>query len=151
MEIREITPADATAAATLAGELGYPMTAEAMRRNIESLSTQPDKVIFVASLEGEVIGWIDLSITRHLVSGPRAEIDGLVVSAAVRSRGIGRLLVARAEQWAAERGLGAVLVRSRMVREDAHRFYLREGYTRTKTSAVFTKELPAQAGRMGCD
>jgi hypothetical protein len=27
------------------------------------------------------------------------------------------------------------------MREAAHRFYLREGYERTKTSAVFTKKL----------
>jgi hypothetical protein len=34
-----------------------------------------------------------------------------------------------------------MLVRSQIKREDAHRFYLREGYVRTKTSVVFTKEL----------
>jgi len=32
-------------------------------------------------------------------------------------------------------------VTSRMSREGAHRFYLREGYERVKTSAVFEKIL----------
>jgi hypothetical protein len=32
-----------------------------------------------------------------------------------------------------------MLVRSRVTREQAHRFYLREGYELTKTSAVFSK------------
>jgi hypothetical protein len=37
--------------------------------------------------------------------------------------------------------LKSIVVRSRATREAAHRFYLREGYTQTKTSAVFTKSL----------
>lgn len=139
--IREITPDDAAAAANLSGELGYQVSAEAMRPRIESLLGRPDQAIYVACLSGKVVGWIDLAVNFHLASEPRVEIAGLVVSADVRSRGIGSLLVERAEQWALSRGLTAMLVRSRVTREDAHRFYLREGYERTKTSAVFTKEL----------
>ena len=63
------------------------------------------------------------------------------MAADVRSTGVGALLVHRAEQWARERGFDAILVRSQIMREAAHRFYLREGYERTKTSAVFTKKL----------
>lgn len=74
-------------------------------------------------------------------AAPRAEIGGLVVSAPARGRCVGAQLVARAEAWAREQGLSAILVRSQIAREDAHRFYLREGYQRTKTSAVFTKPL----------
>jgi hypothetical protein len=32
-------------------------------------------------------------------------------------------------------------VRSQIIREDAHRFYLREGYSKVKTSVVFEKPL----------
>ncbi len=139
--IREITLDDADAAASLSGELGYQASGEALRQRIETLLGRPDQAIYVACLSGSVVGWIDLAVTYHLAADPRVEIQGLVVSAEVRSRGIGRLLVERAEQWARSRGLTAMLVRSRVTREDAHRFYLREGYTRTKTSAVFAKEL----------
>jgi hypothetical protein len=40
-----------------------------------------------------------------------------------------------------------MVVRSQMAREAAHRFYVREGYRQTKTSAVFSKSLgiPADA------
>jgi hypothetical protein len=51
------------------------------------------------------------------------------------------ITVGRAEQWARERGLNSVVVRSQIAREGAHNFYLREGYARTKTSAGFTKQL----------
>lgn len=139
LQTREITLADAAAAASLSGELGYPASPEVMQQRIASLSA--DHAVYVACLEGEVVGWIDVSVTHHLQSDPRAEIGGLVVSSKLRSRGIGRVLVTRAEQWAIERGLKSVVVRSQIAREAAHNFYLREGYARTKTSAVFTKQL----------
>lgn len=139
--IREITPDDAPAAAILSAELGYPVSPDVMLQRIGFLLNQADHAIYVACLAGNVTGWIDVGIAHHLASEPGAEIGGLVVSAETRSRGIGRLLVARAEQWAVERGMTAMLVRSRIKREAAHRFYLREGYSHTKTSAVFTKQL----------
>jgi GNAT superfamily N-acetyltransferase len=139
LHIREITLADAATAASLSGELGYPASPEVMQERIASLS--PDHVVYVASMAGQVAAWIDVSVTHHLQSDPRAEIGGLVVSSELRSRGIGRALVARAEQWACERGLQSVVVRSQIAHEAAHNFYLREGYVRTKTSAVFTKQL----------
>lgn len=141
MRIREITPEDAPAAAELSGQLGYPVLPETLRTRIEFLTSQPDHVIYVAVIAERVVGWIDLSIAHHLAAEPRAEIAGLVVSSEARSQGVGRQLVERAEQWARGRGLTAMLVRSRSTREAAHRFYLREGYTHSKTSVVFTKEL----------
>ncbi len=139
--VREITAADAEAAARLSEELGYPVSAETMGQRIESLARLADHVVFVACLAGEVVGWMDVGLTRHLQSEPSAEIGGLVVSSEARSGGIGRRLVAQAEEWALQRGLKRVVVRSQVAREGAHRFYLRHGYERTKTSAVFAKKL----------
>jgi len=139
--IREITCNDAAAAASLTAELGYPVDSGLMKQRIEVLMQRVDHIVYVACLSGEVVGWIDVRETYHLQSGLRAEIGGLVVSSKARSEGIGRHLVACAEQWARLRGLKSVVVLSRLEREKAHRFYLREGYAQTKTSAVFTKTL----------
>ncbi len=139
--IREITGADAAAAALLSGELGYPVSVEEMARRIESLTGRADHAVYVACLGPKLVGWIDVGATQHLQSEPRAEIGGLVVSSEARSGGIGRRLVARAEEWAVKRGLESMVVRSQVAREGAHRFYLREGYERMKTSAVFAKKL----------
>lgn len=147
IRIREITPQDAPVAAELSAELGYPVTVDAMRHRIEYLMCQPDHAIFVAIHRNQVVGWVDVSITHHLAHDSRGEIGGLVVSSAVRSIGIGRSLVSRAEQWAFSRGVKSMLVRSQVAREAAHAFYLREGYARTKTSAVFTRPL-APASRV---
>ena len=128
IEIRGIEPDDAAAAALLSGELGYPIDASGMRARIEHLAAQPDHAVFVATRNGEVIGWIHVLGVLHMQAEPRAEIGGLVVTASARSGGIGARLVQRAEQWASAQGFATVLVRSQIARDDAHRFYLREGY-----------------------
>jgi GNAT superfamily N-acetyltransferase len=72
---------------------------------------------------------------------PRAEITRLVVDSRSRSAGAGRLLVERGEQWARERGFAVIGVRSNVIRDRAHAFYLRLGYTITKSQKVFRKTL----------
>lgn len=147
--IREITPRDAAAAAALSGELGYPASIEAMEQRIRDLPALNDHAVFVACLPEDrvvgqperVLGWIDVAIAYHLAVDRYGEIGGLVVSSEVRSAGIGRRLLAEAEKWVADRGIKRMVVRSRVSREDAHRFYEREHYSRTKTSAVFSKDL----------
>ena len=140
LTLRPIQASDAEAAARLAGQLGYPVESAVMAARIQAADSGRHEV-FVACLDRRVVGWIDVGIVQHLQSGGYAEIGGLVVSDDVRNQGIGAELVRAAEQWAVERGLTTVLVRSQIAREDAHRFYLREGYARTKTSAVFTKDV----------
>lgn len=112
-----------------------------MERRITALQNRQDHAIFLACLDQAAVGWIDVGIVHHLQSEPYGEIGGFVVSAKYRSAGIGKQLILHAEAWMRERGLHRSLVRSQIARENAHRFYLREGYTRVKTSAVFEKEL----------
>ena|ERR1700733_9504338 len=146
VQIRAIDTADAEAAAGLSGELGYPVSVAAMEERIRNYALLTDRVVFVACRDAAVIGWIDVGIVHHLQVEPNGEICGLVVSHACRNLGLGAKLVSRAEEWVKERGLTRMIVRSRIAREAAHRFYLREGYERTKTSAVFSKTLrPAQS------
>lgn len=137
--IREICPADAAAVATLSGELGYPATPGKIEERLQSRPA--GHITFVACDKGKVVGWIDVAISHHLQSDPTGEIGGLVVASEYRSLGVGAALLEHAEQWIRDQGLSSVVVRSQVKREDAHRFYLREGYSRTKTSAVFSKSL----------
>src|SRR6266702_4219899 len=109
MLIRDARPDDAEALSTLSAELGYPVPAAVMRERISQLSAE--HAVFVAD-DGNVVGWIDVGVVFHLQSGSRAEIGGLVVSSDSRSQGIGRELLQRAEQWARDKGMTKVLLRS---------------------------------------
>ena len=140
--IRKCRLDDAAAVAELSGQLGYAVPPDVVAERIRSMSSDPTHTVAVACADGgQVIAWMDLGIVFHLQSGRYCEIGGLVVAESARSNGIGRRMVAYAEQWAAEKGVKKVLVRSNSKRADAHRFYLRENYTMVKTSAVFEKKL----------
>lgn len=139
--IRAATSADAAAAALLSADFGYPTDVSTMQARLERLTGHQDHGIFVACRGDRVVGWVHVLAAHHLQADPRAEIGGLVVAADARGTGIGARLVARAEQWARDAGFMQILVRSQTFREDAHRFYRREGYAQTKTSAVFSKPL----------
>ncbi len=139
--VREITIADAPAAAALCLELGYQASAASLEQRIRGFDTMPDHTVLVACADQQVVGWIDVGIVHHFQSDPYGEIGGFVVAAGYRSLGIGRALIQKAEEWVAGRSVKKILVRSQLFREAAHRFYLRQGYLQTKTSAVFTKPL----------
>jgi GNAT superfamily N-acetyltransferase len=91
--------------------------------------------------DARLVGWIDVAITYHLQSEPFVLIGGLVVQDGLRGLGIGKRLCEEAEAWARGKGISIVRVTSRSTRPDAHRFYLRDGYTEIKTSKVFEKLL----------
>ena len=138
--IREAAASDAAALAALSTQLGYPAKPE---EAAERLSTLGDAgAVLVAEEDGAVLGWIHVCGIRFFQSPPFAEIGGLVVDEAARGRGVGKLLVQAAVRWAAEQGYARLRVRSNVVREDAHRFYEREGFRRVKTQAVFDRSLP---------
>ncbi len=141
-KIRNCELKDVARIAQLSAQLGYSVPAEEIERRVRVLSEHEKHAVIVAcGPDGSVIGWMDIGITFHLQSGEYCEIGGLVVAEEARNKGVGRELVAYAEQWGASHGVKKVLVRSNAKRADAHRFYLREKYEMVKTSAVFEKKL----------
>ena len=142
MRVRPMTEADAAPVADLTTQLGYATTpAEATERIFILLERPDDHAALVAEEGGAVIGWVHVAIYTSLESGRVATIGGLIVGEGHRSGGIGVELLSAAEAWARENGAGKMVVRSRVTRERAHRFYEREGYRLLKTSHVFEKPL----------
>jgi predicted N-acetyltransferase YhbS len=142
LSVRMIATEDAAAVAELSVQLGYQASPTEIEERITALlSNTENQIALVACADGVVVGWIEASIVRHLQSAPHALIGGLVVKDGVRGLGVGKRLCAEMEAWTRNKGLTVVRVTSRSTREGAHRFYLREGYRQTKTSAVFEKIL----------
>ena len=140
--IRPLREADLRAVADLAQQLGYAASPAELTDRFGPLAHSPAHAVLVAeSAEGGVAGWIHVGTSLALIHGPEAEIHSLVVDERLRGRGIGAALVAAAEAWARSRDLRRVRVRCQVKREDAHRFYTREGFTHQKTQHVFGKSL----------
>jgi len=108
---------------------------------LSALSESRNDAIFVAVLGLAPVAWIHVGLVTLLESPRHAEIRGLVVTASLRSYGIGAELVAVAEDWARTHGVSRIRVRSNLVRERTHAFYERLGYTTTKSQKVFDKPL----------
>jgi GNAT superfamily N-acetyltransferase len=97
--------------------------------------------IAVAEQSSAIVGWVAAERRMLLESGERAEIVGLIVGAAARRSGIGGALVQAAEDWATERQLHVISVRSNVARIESHPFYERLGYIRSKTQHAYSKRL----------
>ena len=141
VHIRPIRAEDAAVAVTLCSQLGYPTDATALLARMAQIAADAHRAVLVACVDDEVVGWIDLSVEYHLQTEASVLIGGLVISESMRGQGIGLQLAKAAEDWARSRGVGRMRVRSNAIRERAHAFYLRDGYARVKTSAVFEKTL----------
>ena len=139
--VRTATAADAARLAELSGILGYPVASSNLAPRLERLLTRTENTLFVAEAESGVVGWVHGAEQELLESGRRCEILGLVVDPAYRSQGVGRRLVTAVEQWAANRGLEQMAVRSNVTRAESHPFYQRLGYTRAKTQHAYRKAL----------
>jgi len=140
--IRRATADDAEALAGLSTALGYPSTPEQMNARLGPILGDPEQVVFVAEgRDAGVVGFIEVAVKRTVESEAVAEIVGLVVDERQRGGGIGGALVAEGERWVVERGITAVVVRSRVHRIRAHAFYERLDYRHLKDQKVFRKSL----------
>ena len=141
-KIRRARRRDVERIAALSGQLGYPASSKTMAKRLKSVLVKKDGACFVAEADGQgVIGWIHVSVTPLLEVERRAEVNGLVVDEQARSGGAGWLLLEAAEKWARKMGCGGMSVRSNVLRERAHGFYLRHGYEHCKTQKAFRKSL----------
>jgi GNAT superfamily N-acetyltransferase len=141
-EIRRARPDDYPRMAELAGQLGYPSSADDIARRLAGLNATGEHVVFVAqAADGTIAGWIGAFVYRCVEADARVEISGLVVDERFRSQAVGKFLLERAEAWAREQGCTAASLRSNVIRERAHAFYERQGYEHTKTQKSFRKKL----------
>ena len=87
-KIRRAKSGDAADLAALSGELGYPATAAEIKSRLSRLKSAANDALFVAECDGEVIGWLHISV-NHLIEVPtRAEINAFIVSEKQRSNGL---------------------------------------------------------------
>jgi GNAT superfamily N-acetyltransferase len=141
VKIRRARLSDAARLAELSGQLGYPAKRGEILQRMKRMRPAARHAIFVAESEKLVTGWLHVSVTPLLEVALRAEVNGLVVDETQRSAGTGAKLLQAAERWAAEKGCKSMSVRSNVIRERAHEFYLRNGYEHYKTQKTFRKYL----------
>ena len=96
----------------------------------EEIDRDPRCELVVAEDGGEIVGTFQATLLVHLGSmGARSlQLENVHVSAARRSRGVGRLMMEWAIARARVQGCARVQLTTNKLRKDAHRFYERLGF-----------------------
>jgi GNAT superfamily N-acetyltransferase len=100
-------------------------------RAFDVIDRDPNQQLLVAELDGRVVGMLQVTYIPGLSrrGAWRANIEGVRVDSQVRGRGIGGWLMVRALELARKRGCRLAQLTSDRRREEAHRFYMRLGFT----------------------
>jgi GNAT superfamily N-acetyltransferase len=136
--VREAGPDDAGAIAALLGELGYPADPSAVTDRLARMGSA-DAVLLA---DGGLVALHRIPLLAE--GGAVARITALVVAPSRRRAGVGRALLAAAEEVARSWGCWRAEVSSgrRPERDAAHAFYLAAGFEETTArSTRYWKEL----------
>ena len=98
-----------------------------------AIEADPTQTLYVAELDGAVVGTATLYVVPNLTPGarPSAIAENVVVDARVRGRGVGAALMRAAIDEARAKGCFRLKLSSNNARVDAHRFYERLGFERS--------------------
>ena len=141
--IRSAVIGDAIEVARLLTALGHPTDAKAIADRWGEWQAAGNTALVAARTDGTLAG---VATLHHMIvlhrPRPVGRITALVVDASSRRQGIGRALVAAAEEALTREGCGLLEITSNLRLVDAHVFYERLGYERT--SKRFAKVLAAK-------
>jgi GNAT superfamily N-acetyltransferase len=139
--MRRMTAEDLPAARTLLSHLGYTLEAHELQYRYQAVAQSADHTLIVAEEDGSVVALCHIYARPALDKPPEAVVQALVVDRAHQGKGIGKRMMAAAEQWAAARGFTSVSLASHVSRSDAHAFYEGLGYQRAATSHLFRRTI----------
>ncbi len=138
VQIREATENDLTAIVALFaddpvgghGDTTDPQALPDYRAAFARIAASPNETLYVAELDGEVVGTFQTMITTTLTGRGASNmiIEAVQTRADQRGRGIGAAMINHAIEEAKRQGLRLVQLTSNAARKDAHRFYERLGF-----------------------
>lgn len=119
--------------------LGYDYPVDKTLERLMLLFKRPSDKVFVAEYNGEAAGYVHAADYECTYCDSLINIMAIAVDEKYRGLGIGRKLLEAAEGWAKSCGFTGVRLVSGFARTEAHKFYLRCGYTLRKEAKNFIK------------
>jgi GNAT superfamily N-acetyltransferase len=122
---------------------GTPLTSKEAANRFRLVTANPEEELVIACAGAEAIGLLAFRIRHNVESVSHyGEVSAIVVDDAWRNKGVGRLLIDRAEAIARRRKcIGLWLVSGFGREEEAHEFYRRMGFA--STGMRFVKRFEA--------
>jgi len=143
--IRKATPADAAAVAAL-GDLLWPgHPAGELEAEFSRLLVQPEAAVFLASLDGQSVGFAQCQLRHDYVEGtettPVGYLEGIYTVQSVRRKGIAGKLLAACEAWARSLGCREFASDCELENTGSLDFHLSLGFSEAGRIICFTKPL----------
>ncbi len=140
IQIRQCEITDTKAIHELnAKELGYNYSEDKTRDNLAKLLESSRDRIYVALINGNVVGYVHANDYDLIYASHMKNIMGIAVSNSFQKMGIGKALLTAVEHWAKNTGACGIRLVSGATRTGAHRFYRQCGYTENKKQINFKK------------
>ncbi|MFP3919187.1 GNAT family N-acetyltransferase [Lysinibacillus telephonicus] len=141
MGIRKACIDDCKQISLLLNQLDYPNTEPFLKEKVQILLMDPNEELLVFEEEKNVIAFISVHFIPQLaVKGDFARISYFAVDKNIRSKGIGRKIEEYCTNLAIKRNCDRIEVHCHSRRKEAHRFYMRQGFT--ESPKYFIKMLP---------
>jgi aminoglycoside 6'-N-acetyltransferase I len=100
--------------------------------------------VFVCEAEGRLRGFVEVSLRRYAdgcASSPVGYVEGWYVDEQSRRAGVGRGLLAAAEDWARAKGCIEMASDALLDNVDSYRAHCRLGYAEVERQVIFRKSL----------
>jgi GNAT superfamily N-acetyltransferase len=97
----------------------------------QAIDADPRTLLVVAEDDGGIVGTLQLTLLYHITyqGALRAQLEAVQIDQRVRGRGLGRVLVGWAIEYARAAGCYLIELTSHASRDGAHRFYEQLGFT----------------------
>lgn len=142
IKIRRCEIGDADAICELnKNEMGYDYPKAETEEKLKKLLESDKDRIFVATLDGAVVGYVHANDYDTIYAPHMKNIMGIAVQSEFKKKGAGRALLLAVEKWAKESGARGVRLVSGATRTDAHEFYRRCGFGCEKRQINFKKNV----------
>jgi len=138
------TDVDAISAILTASRLPAPQSDRAGQRRFRRIVADLGADLYLAVAAARVVGVVHVSYARHLIAGPQARLELLIVAPDARRRGIGKGLAALAAMRARRRGCAALRCGAAAETDDGRAFLSRLGWRQAGEEFMFDLTDPAQ-------
>ena len=145
MIVRGVSGADHPAWAAMRTRLWPDADPQELESELAGLfALDPPYTVFVAEEGGKQIGFIELWVRSYAEGGPpepSAYVEGLWVEPDHRRGGVATALLAKAEEWARDKGFKWLGSDAELRNRDSHDWHKAAGFTAIEQLVVFGKPL----------
>ncbi|WP_394219684.1 GNAT family N-acetyltransferase [Halobacillus trueperi] len=129
--IRSVKLEDAEGFVPLMDALGYPSSKEAMENRLQNILSQKHYQTFVYEANDQLLGMIGMTFCEaYHTDDPHVRVIAFVVHESEQGKGLGKILMQKAVEWAINQGAKSIMLNSgnRAEREKAHEIYHSFGF-----------------------